>query len=215
MDRTESQVAGSNTDTAERALAAFALDDAFTVEAGRAMVQRDGSSVIAALAAYQASLAPMKGLDSEAQKIAAASLEDALRPIGAKMAPHLSGEQCKTWRVAMVAALSDLAPRTAVRAAREALHVPMQFMSEVDGVIRAKALEIEARHRRAIMRLQKLQDEIASASIPKLSDHSDRSLTADELRRLPAAALRMGVAAGHITADELQAAGIDIEERAA
>lgn len=215
MDRMENRVAGSSTETAEHALAALALEDIFRPEAARQMIDRDGASVAATVAAYQASLAPLKALDGAAKAEAAQKLENALRPIGAKIAPHLAPDQAKAWLVALVAALSDLAPRTAIKAAREALHVPMQFLSEVDGHVRAKARDIEARHRRAIMRLERLMAEVAAAATPRLTDCSARPLSAEELRRLPPHIVRMGLAAGHISADDLSAAGVAPEQAAA
>lgn len=66
-------------------------------------------------------------------------LSDTLRPIGAKIAPHLSGEQATAWRKAIVMALSDLPPDVALLAIRKTMHTPMQFLSEVETKVRESA----------------------------------------------------------------------------
>jgi hypothetical protein len=217
MDHQENQVAGLSTEPAERALAALALGEGFELPQAMALVQ-EGASVVATMAAYQTSLAPLKALEGRAKADGARALDDALRPIGAKVAPHLSPDQCKAWRAAMVTALSDLTPRTAVKATREAVHVPMQFLSEAEGVIRDKASEVDARHAKALWRLRKLQAEIEAAAQPRLvapegwEGGKAGSLTEDELRRTPGFVLRWGLAAGHVTEAQLVEAGIAIPE---
>jgi hypothetical protein len=66
-------------------------------------------------------------------------LSDNLRPVGAKIAPHLSGEQATAWRKAIVMALSDLPPDVALLAVRKTMHTPMQFLSEVETKVRENA----------------------------------------------------------------------------
>lgn len=61
---------------------------------------------------------------------------DMLRPIGAKIAPHLSGEQATAWRKAVVMALSDLPAHAILSALPKALHKPMRFLSDVETEVR-------------------------------------------------------------------------------
>lgn len=67
------------------------------------------------------------------------AISDNLRPIGAKIAPNLSGEQALAWRKAIVMALSDMPPDIVVLAVRKTLHTPMQFLSEVETKVRENA----------------------------------------------------------------------------
>ena len=213
MDITENQAAGLSTEADTRALAALAVADQFDADAARAVVA-GGASVIATLNAYEASMIPAKDADAATRNAAARALHDALRPIGSKVAPHLSTGQAKAWCVAMVGALSDLSPRTAAKAAREALHVPMQFLSEAETAIRAKASEIDRRHWRALQRLRWLQAEIEAAAQPKLAapvgweGGQTARLTAEELRRTPKHVLQFGLSAGFLTKADLEAAGV-------
>lgn len=69
----------------------------------------------------------------------AKAISKALAPLGAKVAPTIADEQGKTWRMAMVMALSDLPPRIAIEAIGDAMHQPIRFLSEAEEVIRRMA----------------------------------------------------------------------------
>lgn len=83
--------------------------------------------------------AALKDIEPDTSGPASNQLGDILRPVGAKIAPHLSGEQATAWRKAMVMALSDLPADVAITAARAVIHQPMQFLSEVEIAIRKQA----------------------------------------------------------------------------
>ena len=95
-----------------------------------------------------------------------ARLVDALRPLGIKISPTMSPQQAGGWLAAMVAALSDLPPRVAIRAAQDAIHHPMQFINEVEAAVRERAEQVSARYSFALRRLEKMQREIMEAAKP-------------------------------------------------
>ena len=95
-----------------------------------------------------------------------ARLVDALRPLGIKIAPTMSAQQAGAWLAAMVAALSDLPPRVAIRAAQDAIHHPMQFINEVEAAVRERAEQVSARYSFALRRLERMQREIMEANKP-------------------------------------------------
>lgn len=95
-------------------------------------------------------------------------LMQALRMLGAKIAPTMSAEQVNVWIVALTTALSDLPFAFSIRGAQDAVHVPMQFLNEVEGVVREKAEGARVRHSLALFNLRKLERAIEEASKPKL-----------------------------------------------
>lgn len=95
-------------------------------------------------------------------------LINALRLIGAKISPTMGEEQINVWLTALVMALSDLPFAFAQRGAEDALHVPMRYLNEVEGIVRDKAGDAAERHKLARLRLERLQREIANAGQPKL-----------------------------------------------
>jgi hypothetical protein len=163
------------------------------------------------IAEYEQSLAPLKEREPKLDGATSKNLADALRPMGAKIAPTMSTEQATAWLAAMVMALSDLPEIGVVKAAREAIHVPIRFPNEVDGVIRAKSEEVMYRHHRAIRRLRGLREMIdmpgkmARSLPPPLSADQD-PITAEEIRAMTPSMIRIGLANGWLTQAEVDAA---------
>lgn len=96
------------------------------------------------------------------------AISSRLKPLAAKIVPTMSPEQGKVWLDAMTDALSDLPAMIALTAAKRAIHVPMKFLNEVEGVIREFAAEITTVRRDAIWRLERLLADLAAASRPTL-----------------------------------------------
>lgn len=182
------------------------------------------ADIPATIAGLEASLRPLKEVEPHAmvrdpdepigfrfEGQATGKLADALRPIGMKINPTMSPEQVGGWLAAMIASLSDLPPRVAIRGAQDALHVPIRFFPEVEGVIREKAKPHEQKYRVAIMRLERLMREIAEAAKPKLPPAEQKPFVPAEYAAmarsdLGRAILRMGLGAGHLTQEEFDAA---------
>ncbi len=112
-----------------------------------------------------------------------AGLGNDLALLAIKIAPTMSEAQNTAWISVMVTALSDLPGRVAREATQAALHEPMKFLNEVEGVIRDKADAIVSRHNGAVWRLRQLRAAIEARGRPvqSLPDaEPDRPLTEAE-----------------------------------
>jgi hypothetical protein len=136
-------------------------------------------------------------------------LAEALKMIGRKVRPDFSPDQAMNWVGALVLALSDLAASTAIKATREALHEPVEFLASVEQIIRKKADVITERHRRALRNLRELQDAIERGlkpPVPQIDDKRGEPMTQADVDRLAAAPadslnatiFRMGLGCGAI-----------------
>ena len=128
-----------------------------------------------------------------------ARLVDALRPLGIKIAPTMSAQQAGAWLAVMVAALSDLPPRVAIRASQDAIHHPMQFINEVEAAVRERAEQVSARYSLALRRLEKMQREIMEASKPPrplLEGGPTPELTQADVDAMSEELRRIGLACG-------------------
>jgi hypothetical protein len=124
-------------------------------------------------------------------------LMQSLRTIGAKISPSMTSDQVDVWVAAMTVALSDLPFAFAMRGINEAIHVPMRYLNEVEGVIREKSEAAHSRHQVAMMRLAKLERERGcAANTPKLPPQP--RMTQEQVDGLPDHLKRLGLAAGHL-----------------
>lgn len=147
-----------------RELARLALSDHWSIEAGMAT----GEDAAAACRAYADSLLPLAETDPELTGKAAIDARTWLKPIGMKIAPTMSADQCSAWLNAVMLALSDFPARVVMQAARIAIRTPMEFLNQVDGHVRAEAEKIMRRHRVAMVRLERLSVAIERANEPAL-----------------------------------------------
>lgn len=182
----------------------------FSISKGRELAPGGALKVAATIAAYEHSMRPLKDGEPDLRGPASDALAKALSLIAGKVNPSISIEQGNVWRSAMIMALSDLPPRVAIAAAKEAMHVPMRFLNEVEAVIREKAEPIFARHREAIHRLRRLQaylekpaSNLLSApegyergDVPDLTDDEIIKIGGGELGR---SMLKIGVSKGYLT----------------
>lgn len=156
--------------SADRALVALALDtDRWSMEEARRM-QDAGPNAMLRLKAMARPAKDVEpgGVVDGARGARTDRLIKAVQMLGAKIAPSMPDEQSFAWVTAVVMALSDLPFAFAQKGAEDAIHVPMRFLNEVETAVREKAKDAEARHKLAVMRLERMQREIASASQPKL-----------------------------------------------
>jgi hypothetical protein len=137
---------------------------------------------------------------------------DRLKMIGAKMRPDWPADIARTWCMALLAALSDLPSHILTKAAQEALHVPFKFPTDVEEKVREIGnAKLEAQ-RRAIRRLDAMQAELIRARTQLQIEDKDRRhvepITTTEVHALARSPvgkelIRMGLAAGFITSDQL------------
>lgn len=204
----------------DRTLAAEAARFPFNV---LEVAQRPGltaQGVEAVINAYRSGLEPLNARypalrhhgGSMAEALASAEcqeLAEALKMIGRKVRPDFSPDQAMNWVGALVLALSDLPASTAIKATREALHKPVEFLASVEQLIRTQADIITERHRRALRNLRELQDAIERGlkpPVPQVEDKREEPMTqahVDMLAGAPEGSLNrtlfgMGLACGAI-----------------
>lgn len=198
---------------AMRELARLALSDEWSIAAGMAT----GEDALEAATLYAESLTPICDVDPRLTGPAARKARDWLKPIGMKISPTMSLEQCSDWLNAEMLALSDFPARVIMQAARNAIRIPMQFLNQVDGHVRAEAEKIMVRHRRALFRLERLCEAIAKAGEPALQAPEGYEggnvppMSIEELKAsigspVGAAIIRMGLSAGYIDPADYEAA---------
>lgn len=203
-----------------KAVASFASSTSWTID--QAMSLADGLDMERLIAGYERGLQPLSETEPDGKspfdpdidgKLCLA-LGDALAMICTKIAPTISVEQSKGWITVMQLALSDLPGRVAIEAAQAALHVPMRFLNEVEGVMREKAEAITSRRRGALWRLRQLRDamEAARSPAPALgADEPDRPLTEAERAHLATNPWGLGdlaVKLGMIEADAVRSSSV-------
>lgn len=142
-----------------------------------------GDNPLAALAEAKASIfAGMTDLpNAENRKEWAAAMASRLDPLAAKIAPTMSVAQGQAWRNAMIDALANLPGMVSITAAKRALHQPMQFISEVEGAIRAAAELIILERKDAIARIQWLITDLETCQRPQLAAPPEAPPTPAEL----------------------------------
>lgn len=194
---------------AMREAAQIALAPDWTLET--ALASLDGQDVGAALASYESGLVALAEAEPKLDGAGAAMVRKWLKPIGMKIAPAMGEDVAGDWLTAVMMALSDFPAKVTAQAARAAIRVPMQFLNEVDGHVRAEAERIMARHRTAVLRLRMMRDAIVRAAAPArpqlaAPEEGATPLSAAELRALKPDFRRIGLDQGWITQAELDAA---------
>jgi hypothetical protein len=169
------------------------------------------AAVEAALERGEAAMLPLDRVEPKLDGAGAADVRMWLKPIGMKIAPSMGEEVCRTWLSAVVMALSDFPASAVAAAARSAIRIPMQYLNEVDGHVRIEAEKEMQRRRTALRRLRLMLDEIMRASAPEqpllqAPEDGATPLSPAELRALPAHLRRLGLNAGWVTQEELDAA---------
>lgn len=121
-----------------------------------------------AMANYEAALQPMTKTEPDMkQSRAAKALDIALRPIGAKLAPTMAPAVASAWRDAVLMSLAKWPANVAVAAAKAGVHEAFEYgLGDVDARLHKLAAELDARHRRALWRLQQMMREIERAANP-------------------------------------------------
>lgn len=199
----ESPLAGS-TSSVGNELARLALDYTRWSKDG-ALTLADG--LPAAYAALRARETPLNEVEPMGG-VKTSALKKAIGMLGVKISPTMSRQQSNTWASTMVLALSDLPAAFVLCGAKDALHVPMQFISEIEGVVREKAAKARERHHSAIMRLRRFERDLEYAKnpTPALPAPEPREMTQDDINTMLRPLLNMGLAQGWITQEQFDIA---------
>jgi hypothetical protein len=170
------------------------------------MAEAEAADVAEAIAGYEASLEPLGAADPRLadprkRSVAARAVCTALRPTGAKLAPHLSSAQAEAWIDGVLLSLSKWPPRVAEAAARAAVHEPFRFIGDVDARLHELAANIDRKHRNALHRLRRLAEEMERAANPPPALPPSEEINPwplDEARRLNPSLLAIGLRQGFI-----------------
>lgn len=138
-----------------------------------------------------------------------AALTSRLNPLAAKIAPTMSKDQAAAWRNAMLDALADLPAMIGLTAAKRAIHVPMTFVNEVEGVVRKIAAEISDARRDAIARLERLIADLERANQPALPTTPDEDVpppTPEQIRAMKPEWIELGLTKGYLTQEMIDEA---------
>lgn len=157
------------------------------------------------IAGYERGLLPLAETEPlDGKGPLAMAIEDSLAVIAVKLNPTMSADQSDAWTKAVRAALSDLPGRVLREATARAVHRPIRFFPEVDGVVREIAVEIMDRHRAALWRLKQWRKMMEAAANPPPALPAPENvdmLTDEELQSMPDVLRKMGIGAGWLEED--------------
>jgi hypothetical protein len=175
----------------------------WTTEAALALAGPDLDGAVAESLAYLADgLVPVP-TDPEMRKGWKDAMDERLRRLAAKIAPAMPAAPAAVWREVMVDALSDLPAMVSLTAAKRALHKPMQYLNEVEGIVRNLADDVLAERKHARRRIEDLPLR-ARRETPALPPQEEGApFSFDEIKRLSATMRRLGLATGAITQEQL------------
>lgn len=124
----------------------------------------------------------------------AAELRKWLKPIGMANWPEVNWDRGE-WLSATMLALSDLPPKVAISAARQAIHRDFRFPNEVKPAIREIATGIIERQRLALHRLKLMRAEIERAANPPVPqiEEQPKVWTEEEVAHSNAMFRRLGI----------------------
>lgn len=143
------------------------------------------------------------------------ALDERLRKLGAKVLPTAAADAAQAWRDAMVEALSDLPAMIALTAAKQAIHKPFRFVGEVEPAIRELADGMM--HRRRVRRdaLMRMREAIRRAAAPAPALEAPKEISALEIRAMKPELRSLGLKAGFITKEQIEAALAEPQAQAA
>lgn len=199
--------------SSDRALAKHLLEvppNRWTIN--ETLKQFGGQSLQATREALANALVPLAKLEPKLDGPETRMIVDRLKMIGAKMRPDWPEDIARTWCMALIAALSDLPSHILTKAAQEALHHVFKYPTDVEAKVREIGDEKLEAQRRAIRRIDAMQAEIIRARTQLQIEDKDRRhvepISTEEVHALARSPvgkelIRMGLAAGFITSDQL------------
>lgn len=198
-----------------------ASPSAWTIEAAMALAAEEpAATTLAARRRIEDQLAPPPAQGPQRKEWEAA-LDERLRRLAVKIAPGMSVAQGSEWRTVMVEALSDLPAMVSLTAAKRAIHRPMQFLNEIEGVVRGIAADMIERRSLALKRLDALRAEIERAREPALPPPVQEPWTEARIAEANAVFRQLGITTryrlrdGECEAYQATGAEGEIERRAA
>lgn len=163
------------------------------------------AAIVAAVAKTDAEMALVPA-GGELRKQWESALDERLRKLGAKVLPTAAADAAQAWRDAMVEALSDLPAMVALTAAKQAIHKPFRFVGEVEPAIRELAEGMMQRRRVRRDALIRMRDAIRRAAAPAPALEAPKEISAVEIRAMSPELRSLGLKAGFITEEQVDAA---------
>lgn len=172
-----------------------------------------GASVQATREALANTLLPLAKQEPKLDGSETRMIVDRLKLIGAKMRPDWSEDVAKVWIMALIAALSDLPAHILLRTSQDAVHIPFRYPTDVEAKLREIGSEKLEAQRRAIRRLDAMQEELIRARTQvQIEDEQQRHrepISDEEVHKLQEGPIgrelvRMGLAAGYIKPEQLK-----------
>jgi hypothetical protein len=177
----------------------------WTIEAARIAGGEDPrAAAVAAEDRIRAELSPVP-VDPAQRAAWVAALDERLRRLAVKAAPGMAPAATEEWRSVMPDVLSDLPALIVLTAAKRALHRPMQFLNQIEPILREISDDLIAARRVALNKLADFRRSL-DAQAPAITDQTDRPLSPGEIRALKPEFRRIGLSQGWLTQAEIDAA---------
>lgn len=179
--------------TKAREIAQLATRFPFDAKAIAEQVTRD--EVELAIEQCRHAITPAKSLPAQEREAGQVELAKAIRSIGLRVRPDFSKDQAQMWMTAIVEALSNKPLRVSIKAARDAIHIPIEFPGQVHKIILQCCEEHEAKLAIAKRNLDRLLWEIDNPQ-PKIEAKPFEPMTHEELQDMPDHLRQLGIAGG-------------------
>lgn len=197
---------------AERALARYCMTEP-EWDSNAAIAQHGGERIGAVHQRLHESLVSLKLLEPTLDGEKSKEVRDSLKVLGAKVRPDMSSEQTTAWLNSVLIALSDMPARALQSAALDVIHVPFQYLNEVEAKMRDFAGREVTKIRIGIRRLEMMQETLIRqrSGEKRITDERSEPLSDAEVHNLQRSRLgrdliRLGIAAGFIKPEQLKPA---------
>jgi hypothetical protein len=144
------------------------------------------------------------------------AIDERLRRLAVKVLPTAKPADTEAWRSALVEALADLPAMVALTAAKRAIHRPFRFIGDIEVTVREIAAEVLADRQERLAAFTRHRDEIDRALNPPTAalpaPNQDAPISAQSIRAMSLDIRRMGLRAGFITQDQVDAAFADFQQ---
>lgn len=198
---------------------ALSLHPSTTMTLASALGTDAPACIAAAIARIEHDLRPVPR-DAESRKQWETAIDERLRRLAVKVLPTATPAATQAWRDALVEALTDLPAMVALTAAKRAIHRAFRFIGEIEATVREIAAEIIGEREERLAAFRRHRDAIDAALNPPAAalpaPDADEPISDDAIRAMTPTLRRMGLRAGFLTQEQIDAAcGEIIDAKAA
>lgn len=144
------------------------------------------------------------------------AIDERLRRLAVKVLPTAKPADTEAWRSALIEALADLPAMVALTAAKRAIHRPFRFIGDIEVTVREIAAEVLADRQEHLAAFTRHRNEIDRALNPPVAElpppDGDAPISAHGIRAMTADFRRLGLKAGFITQEQIDAAFAEVEQ---